>query len=191
MTLTELGCKYGTDKAYHHGFTDHYEHMLTALKSVSGAMLEMGVEHGASLYMWQDWLPQLQVHAVDIMDRTMLSEPGKIQVHQASQTDVQLLQQLSQQHGPWWLVVDDGSHYCAHQWLSFRILWPHVRPGGFYIIEDTHCNAWPEFRCTGADMVFRSWAADATCWPADAKHVQVITGRHGPAHSEAVVVHKS
>merc|ERR1719510_2493776 len=31
---------------------------------------------------------------------------------------------------------DDGSHYPGHQIISFQQLWPKLRPGGLYVIED-------------------------------------------------------
>jgi cephalosporin hydroxylase len=34
------------------------------------------------------------------------------------------------------LVIDDASHYYEYSRKSFEIVFPHVRPGGFYIIED-------------------------------------------------------
>ena len=34
------------------------------------------------------------------------------------------------------IVIDDGSHIPRHMLLTFRHLWPYVRPGGVYIIED-------------------------------------------------------
>jgi hypothetical protein len=36
----------------------------------------------------------------------------------------------------WDFVVDDGSHVPVHMLLTFKMLWPYVRPGGMYVIED-------------------------------------------------------
>ena len=36
----------------------------------------------------------------------------------------------------WDLVIDDGSHLPRHQLTSFVALYPFVRPGGLYVIED-------------------------------------------------------
>lgn len=36
----------------------------------------------------------------------------------------------------WDIVVDDGSHVPVHMLLTFKLLWPYVRPGGMYVIED-------------------------------------------------------
>jgi len=36
------------------------------------------------------------------------------------------------------IIIDDGSHVPEHQQTSFNFLWPEVKPGGLYIIEDWH-----------------------------------------------------
>ncbi len=36
----------------------------------------------------------------------------------------------------WDLVIDDGSHVPRHMLISFIALYPFVRPGGIYVIED-------------------------------------------------------
>lgn len=44
------------------------------------------------------------------------------------------------------LVVDDASHSYERTRASFNALFPYVRPGGFYIIEDwgwAHWDGWP------------------------------------------------
>jgi hypothetical protein len=43
------------------------------------------------------------------------------------------------------LIIDDGSHYCSQQQESFAWLWPKLRKGGFYIMEDLHTSFLPEF----------------------------------------------
>jgi hypothetical protein len=34
------------------------------------------------------------------------------------------------------LILDDGHHYVSHQQKSLGILFPNVKPGGYYVIED-------------------------------------------------------
>ena len=36
------------------------------------------------------------------------------------------------------LIVDDGSHYGEHIVTSFKTLYPYLKEGGIYIIEDLH-----------------------------------------------------
>ena len=36
----------------------------------------------------------------------------------------------------------DGSHLPSHQWLTLQALWPLLRPGGHYAIEDMETSYW-------------------------------------------------
>ena len=37
-------------------------------------------------------------------------------------------------------MLDDGSHRRKHQVETFRALWPSIRPGGYFIVEDIHTS---------------------------------------------------
>lgn len=47
------------------------------------------------------------------------------------------------------VVIDDGSHLPAHQLATLQNLWPLVKPGGIYCIEDLHESYWPEIAQRG------------------------------------------
>ena len=40
------------------------------------------------------------------------------------------------------IIIDDGSHHVDHVETTLRILWPHLKNGGVYVIEDTHTAYW-------------------------------------------------
>jgi hypothetical protein len=44
--------------------------------------------------------------------------------------------------GGWDLVIDDGGHIPRDQLTSFCALFPFVRPGGLYVIEDVETSYW-------------------------------------------------
>ena len=41
------------------------------------------------------------------------------------------------------IVLDDGGHTMEQQVATFRALWPALRPGGVFLVEDTHSSYWP------------------------------------------------
>jgi len=47
------------------------------------------------------------------------------------------------------LVVDDCSHRFEQTKASFNVLFPRVRPGGLYVIEDWGAAHWPDVRWQG------------------------------------------
>jgi len=34
------------------------------------------------------------------------------------------------------VIIDDGSHLPSHMWYTLQQLWPLVKPGGYYVLED-------------------------------------------------------
>lgn len=41
------------------------------------------------------------------------------------------------------MIVDDGSHGPSHIFATLTALWPTIKPGGVYIVEDLGLHWWP------------------------------------------------
>jgi demethylmacrocin O-methyltransferase len=95
--------------------------------------------------MWRDYFPHAQVHGIDIKPYTGAPLGERITLHMADQGEAAALELVAHQHGPFDLVVDDGSHQNHHQKLAFQVLWPFVKPGGCMVIEDVCCSYWSEY----------------------------------------------
>lgn len=132
--LDELALKYGTDK----GSTDHnycpfYEKYLPA-RGTKIALLELGVWHGASLQMWQEYYPRSLIIGLDHHAKS-LGIPGIITVL-AEQDDATQLGLLTEMYDEFDVIIDDASHISSKTITSFKLLYPHLKPGGLYVIED-------------------------------------------------------
>lgn len=148
--LDLLAALCGTDKFGLHHYTPVYEALVRPLRRRAISLLELGVGGyghglgGESLLMWAAYFPRGSIYGIDIEDKSALSR-GRIKVFQCSQTDRQRLSALCAEIGPFDLVIDDGSHVNAHQIESFRILWPYVKDGGWYVVEDVQTSYWPSY----------------------------------------------
>ena len=135
--LDELGLKYQTDKASsYHDYLVHYDELLAPLRSQPFDMLEIGVASGASIRMWHDYFPAARIVGVDV--EPFAFEPAELPRFtflRGSQADPVFLHQLVQQFD-FRLVVDDGSHYWAHQIFTFQAVFPLLAPGSVYVCED-------------------------------------------------------
>lgn len=142
VTLEKIGAQTGnSDKcAWHHGYTATYEHMFAPLRDAPVRLLEIGVESGKSISMWDKYFdhPDTIIVGVDINLWCDISPSPRVKLFLVDATDeVSLLGAVSKT-APFDIVIDDGSHEIADQKKSFRSLWPLVAPGGYYIIEDLH-----------------------------------------------------
>ena len=127
-------------------YFDIYERHFAPFRRRSPRILEIGVSHGGSLDLWSNWFGQgAQIIGVDIDPRAAtLTRPG-VEVVIGDQGDSAFLDALATDHGPFDIVIDDGSHQPAHQILTLQRLWPAMRPGGVFLVEDLHSNYWPEY----------------------------------------------
>lgn len=133
--LTELGSLYGTDKVKS-GFCGFYHGLLAGSRESVAKVLEIGVLRGASLRMWRDYFPNATVHGLEL-ERTGFANEERMVVHQGDQASRPSLNRLIARIGTGFdLIVDDGGHTMEQQQVSLAALFPHVRPGGLYVIED-------------------------------------------------------
>ena len=57
------------------------------------------------------------------------------------------------------LIVDDGSHEARHQQGTMKALWPCLRVGGAYVIEDLNYNPEHEERLRRVRGCIETWQA--------------------------------
>lgn len=88
--------------------------------------------------------------AVDIIaEPAGLAEHSNVSYHRCDQTDGDTLRAVVEAMAPrgFDFVVDDASHCGWRSWTSFQALWPQVRAGGYYVIEDWTTGyqpTWPD-----------------------------------------------
>jgi cephalosporin hydroxylase len=152
MTWDELALsdpvRFQTDKASswrgspEHGYLEAYERHLShrAIRSVC----EIGVASGGSLRLWEQLFQEAQVVGVDIVDACRTLAGGRIQIEIADAGDPAQLVGIVARHGPFDLVIDDGSHEERDVFAALGVLFDAVTPGGIYVIEDLVCEWFPD-----------------------------------------------
>lgn len=130
-----------TDKASSgHGFLEFYERFFQPIKNSATKIFEIGISEGASLVLWEKYFPMATIHGIDILDKSVL-ESKRIKTFIADQADrSQLAAFIDKFGGDFDFILDDGGHTMPQQQISFGFLFPYVKPGGYYIIEDLHTS---------------------------------------------------
>ena len=125
---------------------DDYEPFLARVRGAAPRILEIGVNEGGSLELWQAYFgDRAQIHGIDIEPSALEYAPPSSTVHIGDQGDRSFIEAIAREHGPFDLVIDDGSHQFDHQRASFEVLYPHVTADGVYIVEDSFTSYWSEF----------------------------------------------
>ncbi len=135
-------------------FFDVYEKHLARFCGTDVRVLEIGVDRGGSLELWQKYFgAEAAVHGVDINPEAAGFAPAGCKVHIGSQVDQEFIQAILDEHGPFDVVIDDGSHLMPHQIQTFEMLYPTLSEDGLYICEDAFTSYWQEYggKLRGAD----------------------------------------
>jgi hypothetical protein len=128
-------------------YFDVYERHLARFRHTSPTMLEIGVSHGGSIAVWRAWLGRgSRLVGVDIEPRCRELSRRGVAIEIGDQSDTTFLTALAERHGPFDIILDDGSHFGDHQIVTLETLWPHLRDGGVYMVEDLHTNYWAHKR---------------------------------------------
>jgi SAM-dependent methyltransferase len=148
-TLAEIINKLDTDKAQS-AYIEKYERHVGHLRNNNVKILELGVFHGGSLLMWEEYFAKGLIVGLDMSPNPLKEMPERVRFYQGSQDDDALLDRLSQECAPdgFDIIIDDASHIGTITRASFRNLFmKHLKPGGIYVIEDWgtgYWSSWPD-----------------------------------------------
>ena len=150
MLLEDLQKKHKADKldsdiAMH--FLNVYERWFEPIRLNKMEVLEIGIHHGGSLKMWEEYFPNSQITGIDVDKKCKKHEAGRIKVFIGDQADIAFLQTM----GRFNIIIDDGGHKMDQQKNSFYELWNHLNHNGMYVLEDLETSYWPKF-----DGVYRN-----------------------------------
>jgi hypothetical protein len=130
----------GTDKGQH-TYMPVYERFLGPMTAFPAKILELGIDHGNSLKFWLKMFPLGEVHAIDLHDCREVTDP-RLTIYQRFQQDPGIALLFPPEYFD--VIIDDCGHRAEWQRISRDILWPNLKVGGYYFIEDILTDEHPE-----------------------------------------------
>ena len=86
--------------------------------------------------MWKEYFINPIIYGIDINpDCKNLEEEG-IKISIGSQNDKNFLIEFAKKTSMLDIIIDDGGHTMEQQINSFEILFPRLKEGGIYVVED-------------------------------------------------------
>lgn len=151
IDLNKLGSKYGTDKVdinhSYKGITylDIYHRYMGASRLRVKTFIEIGVCGGQSLKMWKEYFPNATIYGIDIDPSCRQHAEERIEIIIGDQNDDNFLKSLAEKFKDSIdILLDDGSHITKHQIKTYSYLYPCIKSGGLFIIEDL-ANSYEEW----------------------------------------------
>ncbi len=149
--------------AKHAPFVSAQDHFFSERGTSAKAIFELGIWDGGSTAFWFEYFQPDKLVAVDFLDREDDPEflayvnrkdaGARLKTYwRTDQSDRKRLAEIvAEEFGetPLDLVIDDASHELHATKASFETLFPLLRPGGLYIIEDWVWETVPCYREPG------------------------------------------
>jgi len=131
-----------TDKVTH-GYTRVYHEIMKKDRDKEIDFFELGIFLGNSLKLWYNYFKKGNIYAIDngrISKVNSFSwiDNDRITCSKADQREISDLKKAFEHFGcdKFDYILDDAHHFQEHQQKSIALLFPTVKPGGYYIIED-------------------------------------------------------
>jgi hypothetical protein len=151
LNLTDLADRFGSDKgSTKHRYTELYQMLFLPYHDRPIDFLEMGLqiggpEHGESadrattdlpsVRMWLEYFPKARIHGLDVSDFSWFKD-NRFTFHRCDMDDRANIAAVTTKMPEFDIIMDDASHASHHQQNGFLELFPRLKPGGLYLIED-------------------------------------------------------
>ena len=122
-------------------YFSNYDEILSRFKDKDIKIIEIGVQDGGSLKIWQEYFGQnSKIFGIDLNPQCKRIEKGNIKIFIGSQSSKTFWTKLFDQIGKVDLIIDDGGHTNAQQIITAVNCIPNIKDGGMLITEDVHSS---------------------------------------------------
>lgn len=151
VNLTALADKFGSDKgSKKHRYTELYNMLFHPYRERKIRFLEMGlcvggpeqgfdadrtVKDAPSVRMWLEYFKKAQIIGLDISDFSWLKD-DRFKFIRCDMDRRENIINAMMDEDDFDIIIDDASHASHHQQFAFLEIFPKLKPGGLYIIED-------------------------------------------------------
>jgi hypothetical protein len=162
--MQELALQCGTSKATGHCYMPIYQEFLP-IRFEPVKLLELGVYRGESMRLWLEWFrhPDTRIHGIDAEMFTGFSDP-RMTCYACDHADARMSTLFPPNSLD--VIVDDGGHTPWVQRASHQYLWPALKPGGQYWVEDVNLFHPNKELYPPTDEILRHWLTmpNANVW---------------------------
>jgi len=129
-------------------YIDEYERVLEKHRDQAVNLLEIGIQNGGSLEIWDKFFPNANTIIgcdVNPVCAKLTFESSKIEVVVGDANSQDVRNRIASLAPTLDVIIDDGSHQSGDIISSFFCYFKNLSDGGIYIVEDLHCSYWEDF----------------------------------------------
>jgi len=140
LTLKQICNIYNTDKNSYHSYIDQvYEDLFRELRLSVKKLLEIGVDSGASLFMWREYFENAKIYGLDEKDCPAVHNRDRIQFLAEDAYSYDTVDKLPSDFD---IIIDDGPHTLDTMTFSIKEYLKKINSNGILVIEDLQDFHW-------------------------------------------------
>ena len=139
--ISELFNKSKFKSSKYSKYFKNYEDVLRKFEGKNVTMVEIGVQDGGSLKIWQEYFgPNSKIIGIDLNPKCKKFEEGNIKIYIGSQSSKTFWTKLFNEIGKVDIIIDDGGHTNYQQIITAINCIPNIKDGGILVTEDVHAS---------------------------------------------------
>jgi hypothetical protein len=122
-------------------YLSYYDKLFAPIKDLEVSLFEIGIQNGGSLETWSTYFQNGKVFVgCDINPKCgeLRFDDNRIKIIVGDANTKESYDALKRLEPAFDIIIDDGSHVSHDIIASFVQYFPLLKPGGIYIVEDTH-----------------------------------------------------
>jgi hypothetical protein len=123
-------------------YLSFYEDVFSTYRIKPIRLLEIGIQNGGSLETWSSYFQNGDMFIgcdIDEKCQNLVYDDPRITVVVGDANKLEAFSKITSLSSNYDIIIDDGSHISIDIINSFLNYFPILKPGGTYIVEDTHC----------------------------------------------------
>ncbi len=129
-------------------YLDEYDRLLTPYRDKPIRLLEIGIQNGGSLEIWDEFFPHAEkLVGCDVNPNcaSLKYDSPRIAVVVGDSNTQATQQEIFAHSQRFDIIIDDASHQPGDIIRSFSYYFQCLNENGLYLVEDLHCSYWKEF----------------------------------------------
>jgi precorrin-6B methylase 2 len=140
LNLKQICNIYNTDKNTYHSYVDQvYEDLFKDIRYSVKKLLEIGVDSGASLFMWREYFENAKIYGIDKKDCPTAHNRNRMQFLLEDAYNYEVVDKLP---GDFDIIIDDGPHTLDTITFTIKEYLKKININGILVIEDLQDFHW-------------------------------------------------
>lgn len=140
LSLAQICLLYNTDKNTYHCYVDEvYEDLFKTVRDSTKKLLEIGVDTGASLFMWKDYFHNANIVGLDNKICPQAEDEDRIKHIVKDAYNYETLELIPDDFD---IIIDDGPHTLDSMLFLIQEYSKKINDTGILIIEDIQDFHW-------------------------------------------------